>query len=91
MDNRNRKFGSFLISLTIGSLVGAGVALLMAPQSGEKTRAVIRDKSIELKDKALETAENTRERAGKRLDEISQSTRERANELLRRSQNLAEN
>lgn len=88
MNNNKKKISSFLISLVMGSIIGAGVALLMAPQSGDKTRALIKDKSNELRDKALETAENTRDRAGKTLGDISQTTRERANELMKRGQNL---
>ncbi len=32
-----------LASFLIGGIVGAGLALLLAPQSGKKTRAQIRD------------------------------------------------
>lgn len=48
-------FGSFLVGFIVGGLTGAAVALLMAPQSGEETRTVIKEKAIELKDKAEET------------------------------------
>lgn len=88
MNNNKKKISSFLISLVMGSLIGAGVALLMAPQSGDRTRALIKDKSSELRDKALETAETTRDRAGKTLEDISQTTRKRANDLMKRGQNL---
>jgi gas vesicle protein len=44
----------FSASLVIGGLVGAGFALLLVPQSGEETRAQKRDKSLELKDGAME-------------------------------------
>ncbi len=33
--------GGMLISFTLGGLLGAGVALLFAPRSGEKTRRKI--------------------------------------------------
>jgi gas vesicle protein len=45
---------SFLAGLVTGSLIGASLALLLAPQSGEKTRDQIRDKSLALKDEATE-------------------------------------
>jgi hypothetical protein len=41
----------------------------MAPQSGEETRTMIREKSIELKDKAVETAEEARARTEKALED----------------------
>ena len=46
--------GAFFAGLMIGGLVGAALALLLAPQSGEETRAIIRDKSLEYKDWAEE-------------------------------------
>ena len=46
-------YGSFLVGFLVGGLVGAVVALLYAPQSGEETRGVIKDKTIELKDKSV--------------------------------------
>jgi gas vesicle protein len=45
---------AFVAGLVIGSFVGAGVALLLAPQSGAKTRDQIRDKSLALKDEATD-------------------------------------
>ena len=50
-------FGVFLIGFVVGGVAGAVAALLLAPQSGEETRSIIRDKSIELRDKAAEQAE----------------------------------
>jgi gas vesicle protein len=50
-------FGVFLIGFVVGGVAGAVAALLLAPQSGEETRSLIRDKSIELRDKAAEQAE----------------------------------
>ena len=51
------EFGAFLIGFVVGGITGAVVSLLYAPQSGEETRAVIREKSIELRDRAAEQAE----------------------------------
>ena len=53
MSNQNNG-GSFFAGLAIGGLVGAGLALLLAPQSGEETRGQIKDKGFELKDGAVE-------------------------------------
>ncbi|MCI0520231.1 MAG: YtxH domain-containing protein [Chloroflexi bacterium] len=73
-------FGAFLAGFVLGGLVGAAVSLLLAPQSGAETRAVIRDKSIELKDKASVAADDVRHRA----DEFAVHTKERAVELQKR-------
>jgi len=97
MAEKDSDLGAFLSGFIIGGLVGAVVALLLAPQSGEETRALIRDKSIELKDKAVETAEEARARteaaaseARARVSEFSQQARERASELKTRGQAVYE-
>ena len=59
----NNELGAFLAGFFIGGLVGAAVALLTAPQSGEETRKYISDKSIELKNTAVEKAELARSKA----------------------------
>jgi gas vesicle protein len=89
--------GSFLSGLIIGGLIGAAVALLLAPQSGEETRVLIRDKSIELKDRAVETAEEARVRAEAaaaearaRADELAHEARIKAEELKQRGQHFVE-
>lgn len=64
MADNSGDLGSFLAGFVIGGLIGAGVALLMAPQSGEETRALIGEKSIELRDRAYETASDVQTRAG---------------------------
>jgi gas vesicle protein len=87
------EFGAFLIGFIIGGLTGAVSALLLAPQSGEETRTVIREKAIELRDRASETAEDyyaqaelAAQEARARADEFARIARERAEELQRRGQ-----
>ncbi len=44
MSREERNFGMIVIfSFLVGGAVGAGLALLMAPQAGKKTRRQIRD------------------------------------------------
>jgi gas vesicle protein len=61
-------FGAFLIGFVVGGVAGAVAALLLAPQSGEETRAFIKDKSIELRDKAAEEAELVASKANELAD-----------------------
>lgn len=70
---------NFLAGFVFGGLVGAIAALIMAPQSGEETRLMIRDKSIELKDMAASTA-----------SEISKVSQEKAAELQKQGQLILE-
>lgn len=83
------EFGAFLVGFIVGGLTGAVVALLFAPQSGEETRAMIKDKSIELRDKAQHTAEEALARAEAaaaearaRADELAKQLRERGKEVI---------
>lgn len=81
-------FGAFLIGFFVGGITGAIAALMLAPQSGSETRTVIRDKAIELKDKASEgiedvyrKAEEAASEAQSRFEELAEKTKERAEEL----------
>ncbi len=80
------EFGAFLVGFVVGGLTGAVVALLFAPQSGEETRALIKDKSIELRDKVQVTAEEALARA----EQLATEARTRAEELTREARARAE-
>jgi gas vesicle protein len=73
------EFGAFLVGFLVGGLSGAVVALLFAPQSGEETRALIKDKSIELRDRAQQSAEEALAKA----EAAAAEARARADELAR--------
>lgn len=45
----------------IGAVIGAGLALLYAPQSGKETRKLLATKAKLLRDKAQVTVENAQE------------------------------
>ena len=83
-------FGSFLMGFTVGALAGAIVSLLMAPQTGEETRQVIKEKAIELKEKGTETYEDTKHKAEiaykdaiAKADEFAKVTKEKVAETGR--------
>ena len=73
MADNSGDLGSFLAGFVIGGLIGAGVALLMALQSGEETRALSGEKSIELRDRAAETASDVQTRAGEMASQTAQT------------------
>lgn len=56
--NRGR---SVLLPFLVGSLVGAGVALLLAPKSGRELRKDIKDIAASTGDKITETVEKGKE------------------------------
>jgi gas vesicle protein len=51
---------SFLSGVLTGALVGAAVALLFAPESGEEVRFQIQERSIRLKDDIKAVADTRR-------------------------------
>jgi len=85
----NNDFGSFVAGVIVGGLVGAAVALLLAPQSGEETRTLIKDRSIELRDRAYEVGQDARLRAEKALDDARIRTDAAIDELQYRTQEVA--
>jgi gas vesicle protein len=97
MSDRDSDFGAFLSGFVVGGLVGAAVALLMAPQSGEETRTVIKEKSIELRDTAMERAEEVRAKAGEAVEqartkagEVAETAKSKAADLQKRGQVVLE-
>lgn len=82
------EFGAFLVGFIVGGLTGAVVSLLFAPQSGEETRALIKDKSIELRDKASVSAEQALAKAEEAAAEARARADELAKELKARGENV---
>ena len=48
------------MALVVGGIVGAGLALLLAPQSGKRTRQQIADLAEDLKDYASDLTDKVR-------------------------------
>jgi gas vesicle protein len=90
MASDSDEFGAFLVGFIVGGLSGAVVSLLFAPQSGEETRALIRDKSIELRDMASQTAEEALARAEAAAAEARSRAEDLAREARARAEDLAE-
>ena len=82
----NSGSGDFFAGFLVGALAGAAAALLFAPRSGEETRTIIRDKSIELKDRADELSAEARKRA----EEMQVQARDRAQELQSQAKDRAQ-
>lgn len=91
------EFGAFLLGFIVGGLTGAVAALLLAPQSGEQTRSIIKDKAIEIGDKVQVTVDETRTRAEQvaaeartRAEQIAAEARTRAGEASQSVKQKAE-
>ena len=87
-DRSGGDFGSFFSGFLMGGIIGAAVALLMAPQSGEETRKLIRERGIELYDMGEEALEKAAAEARTRADELTKMAREQATELRGRAEQL---
>lgn len=54
--------GSIILSFILGGIVGAGFALLFAPQAGRETRQKIKDLTEDVKGKARDYVEDVKEK-----------------------------
>ena len=63
-----RDRGGGLGSFVLGALVGAGLALLFAPQSGEETQEEIKERALQLKSAAEGRLQDAQRTLGDRLD-----------------------
>jgi gas vesicle protein len=70
-----------LSGLLIGGLIGAGTALLFAPQAGEKTRADIQNKTMEFRDRTTEGVKGA-------VSQVKDKTRQVTSNVLGKAQEL---
>ena len=67
-----RKFLSFLTGAVMGALVGATVALLLAPFSGEELRGQLQQRLATLRDELTEAASSRKIELEKQLSKMRQ-------------------
>jgi gas vesicle protein len=89
MSDNGNDIGAFLAGFVIGGLVGAATAIILAPQSGEETRAQISAKGSELRHVGEERIHEYRQLAGSavedarsRVQETTGTVQERARIVL---------
>ena len=84
-DDEGYSAGSVLLAFVLGGIVGAGVALLLAPQSGIETRRKIKELTDDVKEKATDYAGTVKEKAtdyaGTAKEKVA-STVDKAKELF---------
>ncbi len=84
----NNNFSSVLAGALIGGLAGAVTMFLLAPQSGEKTRMQIQEKSVELRDLTTGFLEGAIEQVRADGIKIAIDGSQKAKELLQHGQSL---
>jgi gas vesicle protein len=61
--NRDTSTG-FFSGLILGAVIGAAVGLLYAPQSGTETRRIVKEKALDVKEKAVKAAGKIKQSIG---------------------------
>ncbi len=81
-----------LTGMIVGGLIGATAMLFLAPQSGEETRAEIRDKAMELRDRTAGTVKDTvsqvSSKAGDLTDNLKGGVKGKAKDWKHKGQDL---
>jgi gas vesicle protein len=89
MADERRDDLNFLAALgliTVGAILGAGVALLLAPRTGEETRELLREKGTDLARRAQERGSEFAKRAQETVGDAQQ----RAQEYLGKGREVVE-
>ena len=79
-------WAGLLAGLLIGGLAGAVAMLLLAPQSGKKTRAKFQRQSHKLRKKTAKTVDDAVAQARGKARQITHDVRKQAKELEHRGQ-----
>ena len=64
------KISNFFMGVIMGALVGATVAILLAPSSGEEIRGQLQERSIRLRDDIKAVAEERRAELERELESL---------------------
>lgn len=62
----------FVFGLLVGALVGASIAVILAPQSGADTRETLRNRAKDLRDKAQDLMAEVKDDAGEWVEKGKQ-------------------
>lgn len=73
-----------LSGFLVGSVLGAAAALLFAPQSGEETRAEIRGRAVDLRDRAMDSVQETVSQAKSKAGDVRENIQGKVEELKQR-------
>jgi gas vesicle protein len=80
--------GGFVAGLVMGGLIGSGAMLLLAPQSGRKTRAKIQQEGLEVRDQVVETVEDVVGQVRDKAHQVASQAQEQGKELQQRGREL---
>ena len=78
----------FVAGILIGGLAGAATALLLAPQSGKRTRSQIQHKSLELREQASDKFDDAMDQAQAATQQLSSNVQKQAKKIQHRGQDV---
>ena len=84
IQHRSRPVKPILGGCLVGSVIGVATALLFAPRSGDETRAEIRDRAVEFRDRTTDTVRGTVSQAKTKANELKDTGVEKAEEIKNR-------
>lgn len=73
--------GPLIFSFFLGGLIGAGVALLLAPKSGKETREKIKELAVDAKSKAEEVIDQVKTKVTSVLEKGKETIEEKKSML----------
>jgi gas vesicle protein len=82
MSDDCRGSGTVLLSFLVGAAVGGGLALLMAPRSGEETREQLREAGDEARERMRDVLGDAEEKLREPLEEIQNLLQEKKEVFL---------
>lgn len=85
MEERDNRFAVAALLLVAGGIIGAGVALLFAPQSGARTRRDLARGARKVRARADEVAEDL----GDTISELVETVEDKTEDLLDRGKEVA--
>ena len=77
-EQQERQVFGFVTGLLLGAVLGAGIALLTAPDSGHRTRRRLKRAAAGLKDTAAHRLDDIAEEVKGKVDEVIKGARRRS-------------
>jgi len=78
----------FIAGALVGALAGAGTMLLLAPQSGQRTRSQIRKTGVALRDQAMDNVEDAMHQARTTSEHITANVHKQADKIQEQAEKI---